>query len=566
MALDWVSGAGNTAFLRGTYTRQDQDKIRRRVRLRNIATAPTGGGEFRPEIRDRNRVREISGLSTGGKFTFNGKSFLDVQASYGLADVEEPNTVHSKFRQRNVTYRVNTGEDYMLAVDTPVDPTKAAFSQATREAWATTDRDIVGQINLMVPFGSAGTSGFWKVGAKVRDKHKENAQSLTNYTGSGVPALSGFTPDFDTNPFFEGTYTLPSFPSLADNQAMISRYNLVGASDHTYDPLNYVAGETITAGYAMAEVRPSGRLTLTGGARYEYTQNDYTGSLVTFSEAGTYVSTEPTSRKASYGSLLPMAHVRFALSDRDTLRLAVTRTLARPDYWALVPYTQLNPDSNKMTRGNPNLRETNAWSVDLMGEHYFKTIGIASAGVFFKNLSDYVYMYAFDEPYNGEMYRVQEPRNGPNARVYGVEVAVQNRLSFLPGPLNGLGIYANYTLSHTEAEFPGRPKGPLPGQAKHTSNLALSYEKGGFSGRVAYNWVGRYLSDVTDSPDADIWWDNHGQMDVHAQQRLTKTISLFATVININKSRDRGYLSILARPEHDEILSWWGSAGLRLSF
>jgi outer membrane receptor protein involved in Fe transport len=100
----------------------------------------------------------------------------------------------------------------------------------------------------------------------------------------------------------------------------------------------------------------------------------------------------------------------------------------------------------------------------------------------------------------------------------------------------------------------------------HTSNLALSYEKGGFSGRVALNYVGNYLADVTDSPDADVWWDTHAQMDVYAQQRLTKNLSLYVTALNVNNSRDRGYLSIQARPEHDEILSWWGTAGLRLSF
>lgn len=566
-AFDWLSKAsGNTAFLRATYTRQDHDKIRRRVRLRNIATAPTGGGEFRPEIRDRDRVREIWGASTGGRIIVRGRSQIDVQASYGVATVEEPNTVHSRFRHRNATYTATIGEGYRLDIAGNVDPTKAAFSQSLVETWRTRDRDITGQGNLTVPFGSVGTTGFWKFGAKIRDKEKRNAQTYTTYTGSGVPPLSAFTPDFDVNPWFEGKYAMPGFPSLDDNQAMIGRYGLTGVVDHTYDPLNYVAGETIAAGYGMAEVRPTPRLTLTAGARYEQTWNDYVGSIVVFSESGAYVRTEPSSQQHSYGSLLPMVHARVALSDTDNIRAAVTRTLARPDYWSLVPYQQINPDSNRILRGNPNLQETNAWGADLMAEHYFSTVGIASAGVFYKNLDDYIYLYAFDETIDGETYRVQEPRNGPAATVYGVELALQNRLSFLPGPLAGIGIYTNYTYSKSNARYPGRPEGTLPGQAEHTANFAVSYEKGGFSGRVAYNYVGTFLADVTDVPDGDVWWDSHGQMDVFAQYRLSSTLSLYTTLININKSRDRGYLTIQARPEHDEMLSWWGTIGFRLTF
>lgn len=566
MAVDWLSPAGHTAFLRGTYTFQDHDKIRRRVRLRNILTAPTGGGDYRPEIRDRDRQRNISGFSGGAKFNLNGKSLLDVKGSWGVAESDEPNTVHSRFRQRNVTYKVGIGEGYRLDWDGAVDPTKAAFNSSVVETHATSDRDLVGQANLQIPFGSTGTTGYVKVGGKVIDKNKTNARSYTSYTGSGVPALSAFLPGFEVNPFFEGKYSLPQFPSLADNAAMIERYKLVGVVDHTYDQENFTAGETIYAGFGMVEARVTDTLTLVGGARYEYTASNYNGYLVTFSEAGTYVSTTPTVSRTSYGSFLPMVHARLALTERDTVRAAVTRTLARPDYWALAPYQQINPDSNRIARGNPNLQETNAWSVDLMAEHFFKGVGVASVGLFYKQLSDYVYLYAFDEVISGETYRVQEPRNGPAATVYGVELALQNRLSFLPGPLDGLGVYANYTYSHSDAEFPGRPKGPLPAQAMHTANLALSYEKGGFSGRVAYNYVGDYLSDVTGQPSGDIWWDTHGQMDIYAQQRLTKKLSLYVTALNVNDSRDRGYLSVQARPEHDEILSWWGTIGLRVSF
>ncbi len=565
-ALDWLSPAGHTAFLRGTYARQDQNKVRLRARLRSVSAGPSGRGDFRTDMRDRHKVREIVGVSAGSKLQLGERALLDFQAAVSKSHSEDKDTLNTRFRQRNATFRVTSGEDYLLQIEGALDPSKATFVDVLSEPENTRDRDITAQANLTIPFGSTGTSGFFKFGAKYRDKNKDNHETETAFGGSGVPPLSGFSQQNADDAFFGGRFVIPPFPSVGDNASMIERYRLVGVLDHAADSTIYVAGEQVAAGYAMAEVRPAAKVTIVAGARYERTANDYQGSLVTFNEAGAFVSSTPTSSKNNYGSLLPMAHLRIALSASDTLRAAVTRALARPDYFALVPYVNIDNITNKISRGNPDLQETNCWNADLLAEHYFKSVGIASVGVFYKSLSDYVYPFTFTSSVNNELFTITEPRNGPSATVYGFEAALQNRLSFLPKPLDGIGIYANYTYSHSEADYTGRAKGPLTGQAKHTANLALSYEKGGFSGRVALNMVGRYVSGIGDRPETDFWRDRHVQIDANAQQRLFSKVTLFVTALNLNDSRDRGYLSTLARPEHDEILSWWGTFGIRVHF
>jgi outer membrane receptor protein involved in Fe transport len=121
-----------------------------------------------------------------------------------------------------------------------------------------------------------------------------------------------------------------------------------------------------------------------------------------------------------------------------------------------------------------------------MFDRYMCSVGVLSAGVFHKRLSDYIYNVAVEERRGAVLYDVLEPRNSESATLFGVELAFQNQLRFLPAPFDGLGLYANYTFSDSEARFPGREGEPasLPGQARHVGNVALSYEKRGFSGRV----------------------------------------------------------------------------------
>ncbi|ALJ14698.1 TonB-dependent receptor [Sphingopyxis macrogoltabida] len=46
---------------------------------------------------------------------------------------------------------------------------------------------------------------------------------------------------------------------------------------------------------------------------------------------------------------------------------------------------------------------------------------------------------------------VTSPQNNPDmATIWGFEVAVEKRLTFLPGVLSGLGVYANYTFSRSK--------------------------------------------------------------------------------------------------------------------
>jgi TonB-dependent receptor len=337
--------------------------------------------------------------------------------------------------------------------------------------------------------------------------------------------------------------------------------------NHARDPENFSGTERTTAVYAMAELYVGQKLYLLPGVRYEDTRADYVGNTVQFAPNGAYVSTTPVESKSSFGVVLPGFHVRYALTPNSNLRAAFTRSLARPNYYDLVPSTSRDDSASTITEGNPDLQPTKSWNVDVMAEHYFKSVGVVSAGFFYKHLDDYIYTYTFSQTLNGTQYQTTQPRNGDAAEVLGFEVALQNQLTFLPKPFDGLGLYANYTYADSTAYFPQHPgESSLPGQSKHVGNLALSYEKGGFYGRFGVNFHGTYVDQVGATNLLDRYYDRHTQLDVSLTQKVAKHFRIYANGLNLNDALLRYYQGVSDRVLQEEHYHWWMEFGVKLDF
>jgi TonB-dependent receptor len=328
----------------------------------------------------------------------------------------------------------------------------------------------------------------------------------------------------------------------------------------------YNASEDVFAYYGMTTVH-FGDMMLLGGFRHEITKIDYTGHEVVFNEDGDYEGTTTLENKATYSNFLPMLHLRYRLTPRTNLRAAFTAGIARPDYETLVPFRIILREDEEMVLGNPDLVPTTAMNFDLLGEHYFQGIGILSGGVFYKRLDNIIYPSLYDMsggPYDG--YLVEQAVQGEEATLFGFELNWQQQLTFLPGFLKGFGIYANYTYTTSNATVNERKDVPLPGQAGNVANFALSYEKGGFSGRVSLNYHGSYLDFLGEDDESDIYYDNHLQWDFSASQNILGGLQVYLQAINLNNEPLRYYIGRTSRPTQREFYSWWMHGGLRYSF
>ena len=294
-----------------------------------------------------------------------------------------------------------------------------------------------------------------------------------------------------------------------------------------------------------------------GGARLEHTRLDLTGRNVNLDEQ----TWEKVKDKNDYTHVLPSINVRYTVGSRTHVRIAAGQSIARPDYYDLVPYVVQEDDEVEM--GNPDLKASQASHFDLMVEHYFGGLGVLRAGYFFKWIENDIYAATREE----EDLSITMRLNSDLSQIHGVELNYNQQLVFLPGIAKSLGLYSNYTLAWSEAEVPGRADFVrMPGQSKHTANLSLGFERWGFSTRISYNIHGSYLSEVGEDADSDIWYDTRTQLDWSLSQELFENFILFAEFTNLLDQPLRYYQGDSDRPIQIEHYGITSLAGIKYSF
>jgi TonB-dependent receptor len=211
--------------------------------------------------------------------------------------------------------------------------------------------------------------------------------------------------------------------------------------------------------------------------------------------------------------------------------------------------------SRCVSTGNPNLKPTKANNYDLLIEHFFQPLGILQAGFFYKQLSNPIYPTAFNLTSGPEAgFLLTQSINGPNAHIAEFEAAWEQRLSWLPGLLNGFGVSANYSYTTSQVTFPdnfsnGRDDHPtLRRQAPNNWNFGLTYDKARFSGRFAITHndanLFQYAYQANGSPNdpilglkgptGDIYLYAHTQFDVQGSYRIYKGLSFFGYGLNLS--------------------------------
>src|SRR5262249_44525542 len=153
---------------------------------------------------------------------------------------------------------------------------------------------------------------------------------------------------------------------------------------------NYLAKERIYAGYAMGSL-DFRRIRVIGGVRIEGTRSNYTGNSVLFDTAGAYQSTTGVTGRADYTDVLPSVSVRIQADPNTGLRLGYGQAIARPVISDLVPFVTRSDKDQQIAVGNPALKPTRANDFDLLGERYFTSVGVASVGLFYKDLHDPIF-------------------------------------------------------------------------------------------------------------------------------------------------------------------------------
>ncbi|MBL9199036.1 MAG: TonB-dependent receptor [Opitutaceae bacterium] len=320
--------------------------------------------------------------------------------------------------------------------------------------------------------------------------------------------------------------------------------------------------ESIGGAYAMAEARLR-RLTLLGGVRLEETRTSGSGPLraltpaevarraawvgtVTPAEAQRRVEAEYTGRlanSAKYRNTFPGAHAKYELPGGLVARASYSTGIGRPDFGSIMPNSDVNFTTQRITISNPALKPQRSKNYDVSLEYYFEPVGLFSVGAFRKDIRDYIFQDSsqtvptganngFDGQYGG--YTIVTSANGGSAKYRGIEASYQQQFTFLPGVWRNLGLIANYTRLKTEGNY-GSPTTTtaVAGFIPRMMNVALSYRGKRASVIVQRNWTSTYL--VTNSTNAALvrYQAPREVFDVKTKYTLTRAVSLFCDVENV---------------------------------
>ncbi len=563
--LDYRASDRSTYYLRGLWTNYIDDERRRAKE-----EAPEDDAIVR-SVRDREQESFINSVTFGGENIAGSSLVIDYRLAWNRSEEETAFQLNSEFEHEDVEFDPNVSADFIDPNNIQANPLNEDinefwFKEVEEESKKAVEEDIIGAINFTQGwYRDAGFSGLWKAGAKYRTKTKDQYYEVFVYEYDDDLNITDVLDDWQSEtPFVGGRYDIGQFQNYRTIRSMWENGEFELDEKSLEDDLSdFDASEDTLAAYGMVELLFGGKSTLLGGVRVENTATDYNAYELVYDEEGDPVSLSPVSGDKDYTEWLPQFHFVYKLDDRSNLRAAITRSLARPNFEDIAPWVLINDEDEEIERGNPDLDVTTSWNADLMWERYLQPIGIISAGVFYKQLEDNIFFFNFDEEFNGIEYEVTQPRNGESADLWGVEVAYQNNFVNAPGILSGFGLYLNYTYVDSEAKYPDRETTRLQGQSEHTGNIALVFEKYGFSGRLSYNYNGKSILEIGGEAAEDLWVDDHEQLDFLGRLQLTKSISLVLELINLTDEPYRVYEGVPERPRQEEYYSWWGILGVR---
>ena len=345
--------------------------------------------------------------------------------------------------------------------------------------------------------------------------------------------------------------------------------------------------ETILAPYLRLDSNFfNGRLQVTGGVRYEHTEDDGNGPLIDPTRiyqrnaagqivrdaAGRPVVAAPlatlagtklayvergSSTKQAYDDFFPSLNGSFKLQPNLIARASYGRSFNRPDFGSILPSMNL-PDTETTARTitltNTSLKPWYADSYGLALEYYFNepSTGVVSVRGYRRDITDFwgtSLQPASDEllePYGIEPavygqalgYQVSTTRNAGDARVSGTEFDYRQNLVFLPRWARGFTVFGNITLQRRT----GAQTTSFTGFVRRTINYGVTFSRERFTARVAVNLRGQIeqgqVTGAGAEPNTMTYLQSRAIADVAAEYRLTRVFSVFLIGRNVNAANE----------------------------
>ncbi len=448
--------------------------------------AGTHGFNFgEPEIKNTHREENADSME---KQSDQSDLSMEWRITYSRASRDEPDTRETIYEDR--------GDGRYTFRDSSQSGSRFFFNLE--------DDDYNSRVDLTVPIKE---TGFFKIGGLLRDRDRSFDVRRFRFMPSD---------NVDT------TVDLASPPeTLFSTENIAPRVFELRESTRRSD--NYIADHNIYSGYLMLDIPLSIKWQLMTGLRWEYSDQ----VLTAFDPFSPGLMEEADLKTRDF---LPGLNLTYRLTDRMNLRLAVSRTITRPDLRELAPFEFTDFVGGRTVLGNTELERTLIDNYDFRWEVFPNTTGggVVAISAFYKR---------FQKPIEQIIQPQAEVRityeNAEGANNYGLEFEARQNLGVLSPKLNAFSINTNAAFIASRVVLPEdvgiqtSSERPLQGQCPYIINLSIGYEEPnwGISSSVAYNIYGQRLSDV----------GNHGAPDVFEQPRGELDLSFSRTVADAYK-------------------------------
>lgn len=237
---------------------------------------------------------------------------------------------------------------------------------------------------------------------------------------------------------------------------------------------------------------------------------------------GVNANNVPVTTNRHYVDVLPSLNLEVNLTDEQILRFGAAKVVSPQDLFSLglgnsynftrgagcakgstvttgtpgtTPGCNIGYEFATGSAGNPKLDPYRANQFNFAWEDYFAPGGLASAGVFYKQVKNFVETENLTEvvmdDFGGTAGSVSTPVNAGGGSIKGIEVAGQYAFD------NGFGVAANYTFSQSTSgqvtAFTNHAE--IPGVSHDAVTGTVYYEKYGFDTRLSYSWRDKAVND-----------------------------------------------------------------------
>lgn len=352
-----------------------------------------------------------------------------------------------------------------------------------------------------------------------RSKQREFTEALLAVKGGGRSATASI-PGSGTGIAGDSGILVPVFDAVA---SMNDIYDLKQKLHPDIYNKDWIVNEKITTVFTKMNIDSTlGGFPLRGAVGLQVLNTKQDSTAYSVNKAGGTSDSDrpaaPYSAGTSYTDVLPSANFILDIADQQSLRLSLSKIMARPTMNDMRASNGFGVDTQKGiysgSGGNPMLDPFRAKGLDLSYERYWDSKAYMSVAGFYKKLDTYIISStrAYDfSPFitpgtpvlASKIGEFTSPVNGSGGNIKGIEATASLPFNMVSKYLDGFGAVANAAYTTSSVSLPDTAEGgsgsdmPLPGLSEKVGSLTLYYEKHGFSARVANRYRSDFVGEVS---------------------------------------------------------------------